>query len=118
MVRSISRAISARHWPERRDQAVLATKFKLRSSERSARRAGFMCTARRAFANFGTDPIDLLQVHVPSDAVATAESLHGLRQLKAEGKIRAHDASGLQPHDNVAGPARNSATTTSGRSTS
>jgi aryl-alcohol dehydrogenase-like predicted oxidoreductase len=76
----------------RRDQAVIATKFNFLDLVGDPRqRIREHCD--ESLRKLQTDRIDLLQVHTPSDEIATDGLLTALAELVEAGKVRAYGAS-------------------------
>lgn len=76
---------------DRRDEAVIATKFgmELGDPERSGASPRWIREAvRGSLERLGTDHIDLYQVHVPDPDVPIAETLGTLDELVREGLVR------------------------------
>jgi aryl-alcohol dehydrogenase-like predicted oxidoreductase len=83
----IGKALRGRH-----DQAVVATKFNFLDLVGDPRqRINDHCD--ESLRKLQTDHIDLLQVHTPSDEIATDDLLAALAELVEVGKIRAYGAS-------------------------
>lgn len=76
----------------RRDEAVVATKFNFIDLDGDpVERIRAQCD--ESLGKLQTDRIDLLQVHLPSDAIGTDDLLAALAGLVDAGKIRAYGAS-------------------------
>jgi aryl-alcohol dehydrogenase-like predicted oxidoreductase len=76
----------------RRDDAVIATKFRSPMGEGPYHRGGSRRYIRTAVENslrrLDTDYIDLYQMHAPDPATPTEETLSALNDLVREGKVR------------------------------
>ncbi|MBY9081839.1 aldo/keto reductase [Paenibacillus sp. HN-1] len=76
----------------RRDQVILATKFKVRTAEgpngEGASRYRIMRQVEASLKRLGTDYIDLYQVHRPDPHTPLDETLRALDDLVAQGKVR------------------------------
>lgn len=77
----------------KRDRAVIGTKFNFNKVEPGGGAARVREHCELSLQRLKTDHIDLLQIHMPSDVLSTAELLTVLNELVTEGKIRAYGAS-------------------------
>jgi aryl-alcohol dehydrogenase-like predicted oxidoreductase len=76
----------------RRDEAIIATKFNFLDLDGDpVQRVRAHC--HESLLKLGTDRIDLLQIHLPTDEIATADLLGTLADLVKEGSVRAYGAS-------------------------
>lgn len=78
---------------ERRDEAVIATKFAgPMSAERQDRRGGsrryVVVAVEESLRRLGTDYIDLYQMHTPDPETPVEETLRALDDLVRQGKVR------------------------------
>jgi aryl-alcohol dehydrogenase-like predicted oxidoreductase len=83
----------------RRDEAVIATKFGAQIDEsRKGASAAYVRTAvEDSLRRLGTDRIDLYQLHVPDASVPIDETLGALDELVRAGKVREIGASNFSP---------------------
>ncbi|WP_458118692.1 aldo/keto reductase [Paenibacillus sp. Z6-24] len=76
----------------RRDQFIVATKFKVRTAEgpngEGASRYRIMRQVEASLKRLGTDYIDLYQIHRPDPHTPIDETLRALNDLVAQGKVR------------------------------
>ncbi|WP_046214295.1 aldo/keto reductase [Paenibacillus wulumuqiensis] len=76
----------------RRDQFIVATKFKVRTAEgpngEGASRYRIMRQVEASLKRLGTDYIDLYQIHRPDPHTPIDETLRALDDLVAQGKVR------------------------------
>ena len=84
---------------ERRDEAVVATKFGMPIDDAhfGARPAYVREACEASLRRLGTDHIDLYQLHYPDESVPIADTLGALAALVAAGKVREIGCSNLSP---------------------
>jgi aryl-alcohol dehydrogenase-like predicted oxidoreductase len=83
---------------ERRDAAVIATKFGMEmrgDGRRGASRRWIRIAVEDSLRRLGTDRIDLYQLHTPDPTTPMEETLETLTELVGEGKIRCAGSSNL-----------------------
>ena len=82
---------------ERRDEAVVATKFGMPIDDAhfGARPAYVREACEASLARLGTDHIDLYQLHYPDESVPIADTLGALAELVEAGKVREIGCSNL-----------------------
>jgi len=82
---------------ERRDEAVVATKFGMPIDDAhfGARPAYVREACEASLARLGTDHIDLYQLHYPDESVPIADTLGALAELVDAGKVREIGCSNL-----------------------
>jgi aryl-alcohol dehydrogenase-like predicted oxidoreductase len=73
----------------RRERMVIATKFSLRNLGEKTVRQHVRQQCETSLSKLGTDYIDLLQLHLPSESVPADELLRAFDDLVQEGKVRA-----------------------------
>ncbi len=82
---------------ERRDQAVLATKFGGAPAEGRGSRGEIRRALQGSLQRLQTDYVDLYQHHREDSATPLAETIETLDELVREGKIRAYGTSNYSP---------------------
>ena len=85
---------------ERRDEAVVATKFgvPIDDDRKGGGSAAYVRTAAEdSLRRLGTDRIDLYQIHFPDAATAIGETLGALDELVRAGKVREIGCSNFSP---------------------
>ena len=84
---------------DRRDKAIIATKFGARLDEtrKGARPEYIKSAVDASLSRLGIETIDLYQLHVPDDETPIADTLGALNELVLEGKVREIGCSNFSP---------------------
>ncbi|MCX7572351.1 aldo/keto reductase [Tumebacillus sp. DT12] len=87
-----SEEIVGRALQHKRDEVILATKFKIRTEEgpngEGASRYRIMRQVEESLKRLGTDYIDLYQIHRPDPTTPLDETMRALDDLVRQGKVR------------------------------
>ncbi len=81
----------------RRDRCVIATKFRHADPQPGGSRKSMRVALEASLRRLGIEYVDLLQVHAPDPATPIAETIHGLQDLVAHGRILAFGLCNVAP---------------------